>query len=114
MVIKEMLYVKAATALGLKRGRIILGYVLPNVMGPVIVSTTLLIGTMILVEASLSFLGLGVQPPQASWGTILNQGRVDPVGAWWISTFGGLMVVFTVTGFNLLGDGLRDFLDPET
>jgi peptide/nickel transport system permease protein len=113
MVIREMLYLKSAQALGLKRSRIITGYILPNVIGSVIVSTTLLIGTMILVEASLSFLGLGVQPPNASWGTILNQGRVDPVGAWWISAFGGLMVVVTVIGFNLLGDGLRDLLDPN-
>ncbi len=113
IVIREMLYLKAAQALGLKRSRIITGYILPNVIGSVIVSTTLLIGTMILVEASLSFLGLGVQPPNASWGTILNQGRVDPVGAWWISAFSGLMVVVTVIGFNLLGDGLRDLLDPS-
>lgn len=114
MVIREMLYLKAAQALGLKRSRIIMGYILPNVIGSVIVSTTLLIGTMILVEASLSFLGLGVQPPNASWGTILNQGRVDPVGAWWISAFGGLMIIITVVGFNLLGDGLRDLLDPRS
>jgi len=114
IVIREMLYIKAATSLGLKRRRIIMGYIVPNVMGPVIVSTTLLVGTMILVEATLSFLGLGVQPPHASWGTILNQGSIDPVGSWWISTFGGLMVVVTVIGFNLLGDGLRDLLDPKS
>jgi peptide/nickel transport system permease protein len=114
LVIREMLYLKAAAALGLPRRRIVMKYVLPNLVSPIIVSTTLLVGTMILVEASLSFLGLGVQPPQASWGTILNQGRLDPVGAWWISTFAGLMVVLTVIGFNLLGDGLRDLLAPES
>lgn len=114
VVIREMLYVKAATALGLTRKRIIMRYLVPNVMGPVIVSITLLVGTVILVEATLSFLGLGIQPPHASWGTILNQGRIDPVGSWWISTFGGIAVVATVTGFNLLGDGLRDLYDPES
>ena len=112
IVIREMLYIKAAVSLGLKRSRIMVGYILPNVLGSIIVSTTLLIGTMILIEASLSFLGLGIQPPHASWGTILNQGRFDPVGSWWISTFGGLIVVITVVGFNLLGDGIRDLLDP--
>ena len=114
LVIKEMLYLKSAIALGLGRFRIMIGYILPNVIGPVVVSTTLLIGTMILVEASLSFLGLGVQPPQASWGNILNQGRLNPVEAWWISTFAGIAIVVLVVGFNLLGDGLRDLLDPKS
>lgn len=113
IVIREMLYLKAAQALGLSRIRIITRYILPNIIGPVIISTTLLIGTMIMVEASLSFLGLGVPPPNASWGTILSQGQIDPFGTWWISTFGGIMVVITVVGFNLLGDGLRDILDPR-
>ena len=114
VVIREMLYLKASIAIGLSRWRVITGYVLPNVAGPVIVSSALLIGSMILVEAALGFLGLGVQAPESSWGTILNQGRVDPVGAWWISTFAGFAVVITVVGFNLLGDGLRDAFDPRS
>jgi len=113
ILIREMNYVKSATALGLKPLRIIYRYILPNVIGPIIVSSTLLIGTMILVEATLSFLGLGVQPPNASWGTIMNQGRTDPLGAWWISTFAGISIIISLIGFNLLGDGLRDILDPK-
>lgn len=113
ILVREMNYVKAATALGLKSSAIIFRYILPNVISTIIVSTTLLIGTMILVEATLSFLGLGVQPPDASWGTIMNQGRADPLGAWWISTFAGLSIIITLIGFNLLGDGLRDILDPR-
>lgn len=113
ILVREMNYVKAATALGLRSSAIIFRYILPNVISTIIVSTTLLIGTMILVEATLSFLGLGVQPPDASWGTIINQGRADPLGAWWISTFAGLSIIITLIGFNLLGDGLRDILDPR-
>jgi len=113
ILVREMNYVKAATARGLRSSAIILRYILPNVISTIIVSTTLLIGTMILVEATLSFLGLGVQPPDASWGTIMNQGRADPLGAWWISTFAGLSIIITLIGFNLLGDGLRDILDPR-
>lgn len=113
ILVREMNYVKAATALGLRSSAIIFRYILPNVISTIIVSTTLLIGTMILVEATLSFLGLGVQPPDASWGTIMNQGRADPLGAWWISTFAGLSMIITLIGFNLLGDGLRDILDPR-
>ena len=113
ILVREMNYVKAATALGLKSSTIIFRYILPNIISSIIVSTTLLIGTMILVEATLSFLGLGVQPPNASWGTIMNQGRADPLGAWWISTFAGLSIIITLIGINLLGDGLRDILDPR-
>jgi len=114
LVVKEMLYVKSAIALGLSKKRILMRHIFPNVIGPIIVSSTLLIGTMILIETSLSFLGLGVQPPNASWGTILNQGRIDLFGGWWISTFTGIVIVITVVGFNLLGDGLRNLLDPKS
>jgi peptide/nickel transport system permease protein len=113
MVVKEMLYVKSAIVLGLTKLRILRRYILPNILGPLIAATTLLVGTLILVESSLSFLGLGVQPPVASWGTILNQGRIDPFGAWWITIFTGLFIVITVVGFNLIGDGLRSFYDPH-
>lgn len=114
LIIREMAYLKSAIALGLSQSRIIWRYILPNISGPIIVSATLLMGTMIIIEASLSFLGLGVQPPMASWGAILNQGRLDPLGAWWISTFAGLAIVITVVGINLAGDGLRDMLDPKS
>ena len=114
ILIREMNYVKAATALGLSPMNIALRYVLPNVSGSIIVSATLLIGTMILVEASLSYLGFGVQPPDASWGTIMNQGRIDPIGTWWISVSAGLAIILSLIGFNLLGDSLRDVLDPRT
>ena len=114
VLIREMNYVKAATALGLSPVKIALRYVLPNVSGSIIVSATLLIGTMILVEASLSYLGFGVQPPDASWGTIMNQGRIDPLGTWWISVSSGSAIILSLIGFNLLGDSLRDVLDPRS
>lgn len=113
-VVREMLYVKAAQALGLSNAKIVRKYILPNVIGPVIVAAAMLIASMLIVESSLSFLGLGIQPPEASWGTILNQGRQYPVAAWWLSTFAGIMIVVTVLGFHLLGDGLRNYLDPKT
>ena len=114
VLIREMNYVKAATALGLSPMNIAMRYVLPNVSGSIIVSATLLVGTMILVEASLSYLGFGVQPTDASWGTIMNQGLIDPLGTWWISASAGLAIFLSLIGFNLLGDSLRDVLDPRT
>ena len=94
-------------------GRIIFRHVIPNTMAPVIVSATLGIGQTILTEASLSFLGLGVQPPTPSWGNMVSDGRDALVNAWWIATFPGIAIVVTVIAFNLLGDGLRDALDPR-
>ena len=82
-------------------------------LGPVIVAATLGIGNTIVVEASLSFLGLGVQPPTPSWGTMVNDGKSLLLQAWWLSTFPGLAIVLTVLCFNLVGDGLRDALDPR-
>ena len=114
VLIREMNYVKAATALGLSPINIAMRYVLPNVSGSIIVAATLMIGTMILVEASLSYLGFGVQPPDASWGTMMNQGRIDPLGTWWISVSAGLAIILSLIGFNLLGDSLRDVLDPRS
>ena len=78
-----------------------------------IVATTLGIGNVIVLEAGLSFLGLGLQPPTPSWGSMVADGRGDLLNAWWISTFPGLAIVFTVVAFNLAGDGLRDALDPR-
>ncbi|MCK4715377.1 MAG: ABC transporter permease [Candidatus Marinimicrobia bacterium] len=113
LVIKEQLYIKSAEAIGLRRRRIIFIHILPNVMGTIIVSSVLLISTLILIESSISFLGLGVQPPNASWGTILTEGRIDPIGTWWISVFSGIFIIAAIIGFNLIGDGLRNILDPK-
>jgi peptide/nickel transport system permease protein len=111
--LKEQEFVQATRALGLPHLRVIFRHVLPNALSPVIVAATLMIGDVILTEAILSFLGLGVQPPTASWGNIINQGRDNLLGAWWIATFPGLAIVVTVVSYNLLGDGLRDALDPR-
>lgn len=111
--LREQEFVHASRALGYGDGRIILRHILPNTLAPIIVVATLGIGTTILLEAALSFLGLGVQPPTASWGSMVNDGRDAMITAWWISTFPGLAIVLTVVSFNLLGDGLRDALDPR-
>jgi peptide/nickel transport system permease protein len=111
--LREREFVQAARALGMSDLRIVLRHVIPNTLAPVIVFSTLLIGNTILVEAGLSFLGLGVQAPTPSWGNMISEGRDALLTAWWIATFPGLAIVFTVVAFNLLGDGLRDALDPR-
>ncbi len=111
--IREEDYVQAARALGLNRWRILTRHVLPNALTPVIVAATLGVGNTILAEAALSFLGLGVQPPTASWGNMVASGRDVMLHAWWIAAFPGLAIVLTVMSFNLVGDGLRDALDPR-
>jgi peptide/nickel transport system permease protein len=111
--LREREYVEAARALGFGRARIILRHLLPNVMAPVIVAATLGIGNTIVLEAGLSFLGFGIQPPTPSWGTLVADGRQNLIGAWWVATFPGLAIVLTVLAFNLVGDGLRDALDPR-
>lgn len=111
--VKELDYAAAAQALGLSRTRIIFRHLLPNCLAPVIVNATLLVGSTILVEAALSFLGFGVRPPHASWGNIISDGREWLEQGWWISTLPGLLIVFAVVCFNLAGDALRDALDPR-
>lgn len=111
--LREREFVQAARALGYSKWRIIARHLVPNALAPVIVAATLGIGNTIVLEAGLSFLGLGVQPPTASWGTMVEAGRSDLLDAWWLSTFPGLAIVFTVLSFNLVGDGLRDALDPR-
>ena len=111
--LREREFVQAAEALGYPKKRIILRHLVPNALGPVIVAATLGIGNTIVLEAGLSFLGLGVQPPTASWGQMVADGRRFITDAWWLSTFPGLAIVFTVLSFNLVGDGLRDALDPR-
>ena len=110
---RENLYVEAARALGGGDLRIVTRYVLPNVVAPLIVTATLGLGTAILASAALSFLGLGSQPPTPEWGRMLSEGRDYLREAWWISTFPGVGIMLTVLAMNLLGDGLRDVLDPR-
>ncbi len=111
--LKEEEFIQAAKALGLGDFRIIFRHILPNVMAPIIIAATLRIGGVILTEAALSFLGLGIQPPTPTWGNIINAGRNNLLDTWWISTFPGLAIVLTVVSYNLIGDGLRDALDPK-
>jgi len=111
--IKEKEFVEAARALGASDLRIITRHVIPNSLAPIIVQSTLNIATAILSAAALGFLGLGAQPPTPEWGTMLSRGRLYLRVAPHITTFPGLAIVITVLGFNLLGDGLRDALDPR-
>ncbi len=106
-------YILAARVLGASNGRILLRYVLPNTMAPLIVSTSLSLSGAILADAGLSFLGLGTQPPDPSWGAMLQEGRRYMEDAWWMALYPGLGIMLAVLSFNLLGDGLRDILDPR-
>lgn len=110
--LKEREFVVAARALGINHISILFRHILPNTLSPVIVNATLRIGGIILVEAALSYLNLGVQQPTASWGNIIFEGKDVLSSAWWISTFPGFAIVVTVVSFNLVGDGLRDAFDP--
>ncbi|MCF8002302.1 MAG: ABC transporter permease [Halanaerobiales bacterium] len=111
--IKESEYIAAARMMGANDLRIIFYHLLPNAMAPLIVQTTLSIATAILEAAALSFLGLGAQPPTPEWGAMLSDARSSLQKAPWVATFPGLAIIFGVLGFNLLGDGLRDALDPK-
>lgn len=111
--VKQTPYIEAARAIGCADGRLIRRHILPNVLTPVLVLSTLGIAGAILVGASLSFLGLGAQPPTAEWGAMLSQGRQFMRTAWWIMAFPGLAITITVMAANLVGDGLRDALDPR-
>jgi len=106
-------FVRAAEALGAGDRRIVFRHLLPNTLTVIIVSATLRIGGVILAEAALSFLGLGIPPPAPSWGQMVFEGREALLAAWWVSTFPGLVIAVTVIGYNLLGDGLRDAFDPK-
>ncbi len=107
-------FVMAAQTLGARDFRLIFTQQLPNSLTPIIVSSVLGVASAVLVESGLSFLGLGVQAPQASWGNILTDGKVYIQFAWWLSLFPGVAILLTVLGYNLLGEGLRDALDPRT
>ena len=110
---KAFLYVEAARAVGVPSPVILVRHLLPNVAAPIIVLSTLNMAAAILTAASLSFLGLGAQPPQPEWGALLNAGRNWLQRAWWLTTFPGLAIMVTVLAINTLGDGLRDVLDPR-
>jgi peptide/nickel transport system permease protein len=112
LALREREFVLAARAIGVKDRNIILSHLLPNLLGPVIVLITLNVANNILLESSLTFLGLGVDPTIPSWGGMLADGRTYLQTAWWVSVFPGLAILLTVLGLNLLGDWLRDTLDP--
>jgi peptide/nickel transport system permease protein len=112
--LREREFVLSAKTLGANDFRLIFLHLLPNSLTPIIVSTILGIASAVLVESGLSFLGLGVQPPQASWGNILTDGKEYIQFAWWLSLFPGMAILVTVLGYNLLGEGLRDAMDPRT
>ncbi len=106
-------FVLAAQALGVSDYRLIFRHILPNAISPVLVSATLGVAGAILTESALSFLGIGVQPPTPSWGNMLIVGKQTLGSAWWLSVFPGLAILITVLGYNLLGEGIRDALDPR-
>lgn len=110
---KRLDYVAAARALGANDVRILWRHLLPNVLSPVIVAATLAVGNVIALEAGLSYLGLGAREPTASWGSIFNDGIELFAGNWWVALFPGIAIVVTVLAFNVLGDALRDVLDPR-
>lgn len=111
--VKVQDYVSACHAIGMSNSRILFLHILPNCTGPIIVLATVLLGNVILTEATLSFLGMGIQPPMASWGVMIAAGNEYLMFAWWVSIFPGVFLLLTMLAFNLLGDGLRDFFDPR-
>jgi peptide/nickel transport system permease protein len=106
-------YVEAAQVMGFSPGRILFRHIIPNAIGPLIVLLTLDMGNAIITFAGLSFLGLGVVPPSPEWGAMVSEGR-ELVEQWWVATFPGLAILSVVMGFNFLGDGIRDWLDPRS
>jgi ABC-type dipeptide/oligopeptide/nickel transport system permease subunit len=110
--LREKEFVEAARAAGARDSRIIVRHLLPNAIGPIIVAMTLIIATAILVEAALSFLGFGIQPPTPALGKLISDGQSEMLTAWWLVTFPGLTIVLIVLCVNFIGDGLRDALDP--
>lgn len=111
--LREMQFVESARAIGASKSRIMFCHILPNCLSPIIVQATLDMGYIILCLASLGFLGLGTQPPAADWGVMVSDGREFFLNQWWISTFSGAAIFMTVLAFNLLGDGIREALDPK-
>ena len=114
LALKEETYVEAARAVGTGRLRVVFVHILPNCVSPIVVKASMDMGTAILASAGLGFIGLGAQPPYPEWGAMISIGRNYLPTWWWYSTFPGLFIYVTVLGFNLLGDGLRDILDPKS
>lgn len=113
LTLRERDYIAASKVMGAKDTWIITRHLIPNAIGPVLVSATLGIGAAILLESSLSFLGIGVQPPTPSWGNILMDGKSTLGVAWWLTIFPGVFILLTVLAYNLLGEGLRDMFEPR-
>jgi ABC-type dipeptide/oligopeptide/nickel transport system permease subunit len=111
--LRQREFVEAADAIGMPAFRIMLSEILPNVLSTVVVIATLRVGTVIIVEASLSFLGIGVQPPTPAWGTMISEGRAFMLSAWWVSAFPGIAIFLLVLSANLAGQSLRDAFDPR-
>jgi peptide/nickel transport system permease protein len=112
LAIKQMAYVEAARSLGASHGRILLRHVVPNALGPIVVSATLAVGNAVIVESSLSFLGLGVQPPTPTWGNMLMDAQATMATEPWLAIFPGAAILLVVLSVNFIGDGLQDALDP--
>lgn len=113
LAIRNQEYVQAARAVGVSNPRIMVRHILPNVVGIVVVETTLVVALAIILEATISYLGLGIQPPTPSWGNLLEDSRATMREQWWLTWFPGMMIVITALCVNFLGDGLRDALDPK-
>jgi peptide/nickel transport system permease protein len=113
LTIKEELYVESARSIGVPRSTIIRRHILPNVLSPVVINASMDMGYTILAAAGLSFIGLGAQPPAVEWGLMITNSRAYFMDYWWTVTFPGLAIFVTVLAFNLVGDGLRDILDPK-
>jgi peptide/nickel transport system permease protein len=113
LVVRELDYIAAARIAGASNFRIMIRHILPNSVSPLLVHVTFVFAYAILAEAALSFLGVGVPPPTASWGNIIAEGRDYATEAWWVMLFPGLGITLSALGLNLLGDGLRDVLDPR-
>ena len=113
MAIREREFVLAGRALGMSHPRIVFRQILPNVLSPIVVIATLQVAQVIIAESFLSFLGLGIQPPTPAWGNMLGEGRVYMLNSWWIATFPGLAIFITTLMINLIGNALRDWLDPH-
>ncbi|EKN70646.1 ABC transporter integral membrane protein [Neobacillus bataviensis LMG 21833] len=114
LTVREQTYIEAMMAMGAKSWRIIWLHIAPNTLSPLIVQGTFIFAEAIIVEAALSFLGVGVPAPDPSWGNILSDGKMVIFQAWWMTAFPGIALILSVLGLNLFGDGLRDFLDPHT
>jgi peptide/nickel transport system permease protein len=113
LTLRQLEYVEAARTLGASDLRVIARHILPNTLAPILVIGSSQFATMVLLESGLSFLGMGIQPPAPSWGSMLAEGRDYLSNAWWLATVPGMAISLVVLGANLLGDGLRDLLDPS-